>query len=148
MIRVYLDTNVLVMGILKKDSNSRTVLDLVSEGSIRAVISDYSIEELRAVLRRLMHKTDADRRCYFFMKSVSLNPFFEVINYEQHKDKKEQYQKHIVEKDLPHLVIAAQEKVDSIIVKDRHFTDQDVVMALTPKQLLENMGMRTFDSDL
>jgi len=80
---VYLDTNVLVMGILKKDSNSRTVLDLVSEGAIRAVISDYSIEELRAVLRRLMHKTDADRRCYFFIKSVSLNPFFEVINPEE-----------------------------------------------------------------
>jgi predicted nucleic acid-binding protein len=148
LIRVYLDTNVLVMGILKKDSNSMTVLDLVSEGAIRAVISDYSIEELRAVLRRLMHKTDADRRCYFFMKSVSLNPLFEIINYEQHKGKKEQYQKYIVEKDLPHLVIAAEEKVDSIIVKDRHFTDQDVVMALTPKQLLENMGMRTFDSDL
>lgn len=148
MIRVYLDTNVLVMGILKKDSNSRTVLDLASEGAIRAVISDYSIEELRAVLRRLMHKTDADRRCYFFIKSVSLNPFFEVINYEQHIGKKEQYQKHIVEKDLPHLVIAAEEKVDSIIVKDRHFTDQDVVMALTPKRFLENMGLKTLDSDL
>ena len=35
MIRVYLDTNVLVMGILKKDSNSRTVLDLVSEAPKR-----------------------------------------------------------------------------------------------------------------
>ncbi len=82
------------------------------------------------------------------MKSVSLNPFFEVINYEQHKGKKEQYQNRIVEKDLPHLVIAAEEEVDSIIVKDRHFTDQDIVMALTPKQLLENMGLRTIDSDL
>ena len=100
------------------------------------------------MLRRLMHKTDADRRCYFFMKSVSLNPFFEVINYEQHKGKKEKYQKHIVEKDLPHLVIAAEEKVESIIVKDRHFTDQAVVMALTPKQFLENMGMSPFNSDL
>ena len=73
-----------------------------------------------------MHKNDADRRCYFFMKSASLNPFFEVINYEQHRGK----------------------KVDSIIVKDRHFTDQDVVTVLTPKQLLENMGIRTIDSDL
>ncbi len=148
MIRVYLDTNVLVMGVLKKDSNSRIVLDLVNEGAIKAVISDYSIEELKAVLRRLMHKTDADRRCYFFMKSVSFNPLFEVINYAQHKGKKEIYERHIVEKDLPHLVIAAEEKVDSIIVKDRHFTDQNIVMALTPKQLLEKMGMRTFDGDL
>ncbi|GEM_PF-3230337 len=146
--QVYLDTNVLVMGILKKNSNSRIVLDMVNERKIRAVISDYSMEELKAVLRRLLPKADADRRCYFFMKAVSLNPFFKIINYAQHKSKKEKYESLIVEKDLPHLVIAAEEKVEAIIAKDRHFTNQNLVKTVTPKQFLEDMGMRTSNSDL
>lgn len=148
MIRVYLDTNVLVMGILKKDSNSRIVLDMVDEGKIRALISDYSIVELKAVLRRVLHKKDADRRYYFFMKIVSFNPFFEIVNYLQHKSKKEKYKNIIVEKDLPHLIIAAEEKVDAIITKDKHFINQNIVKTMTPKQFLEEMGIITFNSDL
>lgn len=136
------------MGILKRDSNSRVVLDMVNEGKIRALISDYSIVELKAVLRRLLHKKDADRRCYFFMKSVFLNPFFEVVNYFQHESKKEQYKNLIVEKDLPHLVIAAEEEVEVIIAKDKHFINQNTVKTVTPKQFLEEMGMETFNSDL
>jgi predicted nucleic acid-binding protein len=146
--RVYLDTNVLVMALLKKDSNSRIAFDMVNEGKIRAVISDYSMKELKAVLRRLVKKKDADRRCYFFLKMVSLNPFFEIVNYVQHKSKKEKYESLIVEKDLPHLVIAAEEKVEAIIAKDRHFINQNMMTVLTPKQLLEEMGMKTFESDL
>lgn len=146
--RVYLDTNVLVTALLKKDSNSRIILDIVNEGKLRAVISDYSIEELRAVLRRLLNKTDADKRCYFFIKMVNLNPSFDVVNYSNHKIKKEQYEDLIVEKDLPHLVIAAEENIEVIIAKDKHFTNQSIMRTVTPKQLLKEMSIKTFDSDL
>jgi len=139
---------VLVTALLKKDSNSRIILDIVNEGKLRAVISDYGIEELKTVLRRLLIKIDADKRCYFFIKMVSLNPLFEVVNYENHKTKKELYENFIVEKDLPHLVIAAEENIELIIAKDKHFTNQSIVKTVTPKQFLKEMNIKTFDSDL
>ncbi len=148
MKRVYLDTNVLVSGILKEKSNSRVILDMVNDKKIRAVISDYSILELKKVLRRLLTKTEADRRCYFFIKAATLNPFFEIIDYNIHKNKESRYKGIIVDKDLPHLVIAAEEKTEAIIVKDKHFHNQQAVPAKTPRQFLVELNVAPFEGDL
>ena len=40
------------MGIIGHKSNSRQVLELVNGGDVHAVVCDYSIEELKGVLRR------------------------------------------------------------------------------------------------
>lgn len=132
MIRVYPDTN------------SRLVLDLVYDGKIHAVISDYSLKELKRVLRRILHKIDSDKRYYLFSKSVTLNPFFEVVSYKQYQIKEEKYMDLIVEKDLPHLVIAIEEKVYSIIGKDRHFNTQKLIPIKTPKEFLKELGIDVF----
>ena len=46
---MYLNTNVLVVGILGHKPNSRQVLELANSGEVHAVICDYSIEELKRV---------------------------------------------------------------------------------------------------
>lgn len=148
MKRVYLDTNVLVAGILKEESNSRIILDMVNDKKICAVISDYNILELKKVLRRLLPKADADKRCYLFIKAATLNPFYEIVDYKMHKKKEGRYKNIIVEKDLPHLVIAAEEKTEAIIVKDKHFDNQMAVPIRTPRQFLTEIGITTFEGDL
>ena len=52
MIRVVIDTNVLVSALVSRDGPNAQVLNLVLAGSIRPCVSDELLKEYRAVLRR------------------------------------------------------------------------------------------------
>ena len=52
MIRVVLDTNVIVSGLLAADSLPATILDLALQGKIHAALSPSILAELDRVLRR------------------------------------------------------------------------------------------------
>jgi len=146
--RAYLDTNVLVMGILKHESNSRRVLELANGGEIHTVICDYSIEELKRVLRRLLPRKEADRRSYLFIKYAASNPFIKIVKYQYYKHREDHFKEYIVKKDLPHLIVAIETETDVIIVKDRHFTSQKLIRAMTPREFLQEIGKDVFEGDL
>ena len=148
MKRAYLDTNVLVMGILKHESNSRRALELTKSGEIHTVICDYSIEELKRVLRLLLPRKEADRRLYLFIKYAASNPFIKIVKYQYYKHREDHFKEYIVKKDLPHLIVAIETKTDVIIVKDRHFTGQKLIRAMTPREFLQEIGKDVFEGDL
>ena len=52
MIRVVLDTNVIVSGLLAADSLPATILDLALQGKIHAAVSPSILAEMARVLRR------------------------------------------------------------------------------------------------
>lgn len=52
MIRVVLDTNVVVSGLLAADGLPAVILDLAMQGKVRAAVSDPIMAELDRVLRR------------------------------------------------------------------------------------------------
>ena len=81
----------LVVGILKHESNSRRVLELTNSGEIHSVICDYSIEELKKVLRRLLPRKEADRRLYLFIKYASSNPFIQIVKYQYYKHREDHF---------------------------------------------------------
>jgi len=146
--RVYLDTNVLVMGILKHESNSRRVLELTNRGEIHAIICDYSIEELKRVLRRLLPRKEANYRLYLFIKYAASNPFIKIVKYQYYEHREDHFKEYIVKKDLPHLIVAIETKTDAIIVKDRHFTGQKLIRVMTPREFLRELGKDMFEGDL
>ena len=147
MKHAYLDTNVLVMGILGHKSNSRRVLELVNSGEVHAVICDYSIEELKRVLRRLLPRKEADRRVYLFIKYVSSNPFVKIVKYDYYRHREGTFKEYIVKKDLPHLIVAIETKTEMIITKDRHFSNQELIRTLTPREFLQELGKNVFEGD-
>jgi len=51
LIKVVLDTNVYISGILF-GGNSRRILDLIIEGKLRLFVTDEILDELRGVLQR------------------------------------------------------------------------------------------------
>ena len=46
MPRVYLDTNIYIIGLLSADTNSRLLLEEVEKGDIKVILSDYLFDEV------------------------------------------------------------------------------------------------------
>ncbi len=59
MVRVILDTNIIVLGILSSTGASRAILDLVRRGQVEIVTSVVLLEEIEDVLGRFMPRAAA-----------------------------------------------------------------------------------------
>jgi uncharacterized protein len=59
VVRVVLDTNIIISGILSATGASRAILDLVRQGQIEVITSSVLLEELEDVLTRFMPRAAA-----------------------------------------------------------------------------------------
>jgi len=71
MIRVVIDTNVLVSGILTPRGHEAAVLDLIADGVLTWSLSEPILQEYRRVLLDKLHFDPAQAQWYFDLVSSS-----------------------------------------------------------------------------
>lgn len=116
-LRVYLDSNVFILGKEIPDSNSRMILDLAEEAKFIPIVSFMTLEELREYFsRRYVRETAINETHYL----VSL-PTLEIVSRDKVQKLLAKYKEIVPDKDLPHLVSAITARADYFITYNRHF---------------------------
>jgi predicted nucleic acid-binding protein len=135
--KAFIDSSVLIRGLLFEKTNSALILKLVSKNELTGVINRKVAYEVLNVLKGLKDKD-------FASLSFSLiHSTFEIIPHEQYLEEMEKLRGTIKEKDLEHLA-AARSLGITIIAYDRDF--DGIKEYFTPKEFLESMKMKTYET--
>lgn len=135
--KAFIDSSVLIRGLLFEKTNSALILKLVSKNELTGVINRKVAYEVLNVLKGLKDKD-------FASLSFSLiHSTFEIIPHEQYLEEMEKLRGTIKEKDLEHLA-AARSLGIAIIAYDRDF--DGIKEYFTPKEFLESMKMKTYET--
>ncbi len=135
--RVFIDSSVLICGLLFEETNSALILRMVSRKKLIGIINRKVAFEVLHVLKELKDKDFASLSFSFVHSS------FEIVPQEQYSEEMERLRDTIKEKDLEHLATARSLGVD-IIAYDRDF--DGIEGYLTPKKFLESMKLRHYDT--
>ncbi len=144
MPRVLLDTNVFIFSIEHPKSNSNIVIEMAIDGEIEVVISEEIKLEFIEYLRSEYGK-DAAYHADLVLKTL---PRIEIVEQKRVKSHISKFKDRTKEKDLPHLTVAEISKVESIVSYDRDFKRAKTrLLALTPKEFIEKLGIEPFESE-
>lgn len=135
--KVFIDSSVLIRGLLFEETNSALIIKLVSKNVLIGVINQKVAYEVLNVLKQLKDKDFASLSFSF------LHSTFEKIPREQYFEEMEKLRGTIKEKDLEHLAAAWSLEI-AIIAYDRDF--DGITEYFTPKEFLESMNMKTYDT--
>jgi len=135
--KVFIDSSVLIRGLLFEETNSALIIKLVSKNVLIGVINQKVAYEVLNVLKQLKDKDFASLSFSF------LHSTFEIIPREQYFEYMEKLRGTIKEKDLEHLAAARSSGI-TIIAYDRDF--DGIKEYFTPKEFLESMKMKTYDT--
>jgi len=134
---VFIDSSVLIRGLLFEESNSALILKMVSRNELMGVINRKVAFEVLHVLKNLKNK-DFASLSFSFIHST-----FEIVPEEQYAEEMGRLAGTIKEKDLEHLATARASGID-IIAYDRDF--EGLKEYFTPKEFLISMKLRTYDT--
>jgi len=134
--RIFVDTNVLVSGLLYRGNESR-VLELAIDRKIKLVLSKQVIEEAK---RTLVEKfqLEAPLSDAVVERWSKLAEIVEVPRDEDHK-----LRGLVSREDAPILAAAAKSRAECLLTGDRDFHREDVkrfIDVMTAKQFLEKAG--------
>ncbi|HIH44003.1 MAG TPA: PIN domain-containing protein [Candidatus Methanoperedenaceae archaeon] len=135
--KVFVDSSVLIRGLLFEKTNSALILKLISRKELTGVINRKVAYEVLHVLKEIKNKDFASLSFSFIHSS------FEIIPEEQYSEEMNRLRGAIKEKDLEHLATARSLGID-IIAYDRDFEGQNEY--ITPKQFLESMKLKTYET--
>lgn len=135
--KAFIDSSVLIRGLLFEETNSALILKLVSKNVLTGVINRKVAYEVLNVLKGLKDK-DFASLSFSFIHST-----FEIIPQEQYAEEMEKLRGTIKEKDLEHLAAARSSGI-IIIAYDRDF--DGLKEYFTPKEFLESIKMKTYDT--
>ncbi|MEA1870214.1 MAG: PIN domain-containing protein [Euryarchaeota archaeon] len=135
--RIFIDSSVLIRGLLYEESNSALVIKMVSRSELIGVINPKVVVEVLHVLRNLKNK-DFASLAFSFMHST-----FEIVPEEQYVEEMGRLRGVIKEKDLEHLATARASGID-IIAYDRDF--DGLKEYFTPKKFLVSMNLIAYDT--
>ncbi len=135
--KAFIDSSVLIRGLLFEETNSALIIKLVSTNVLTGVINRKVAYEVLNVLKGLKDK-DFASLSFSFIHST-----FEIIPQEQYAEEMEKLRGTIKEKDLEHLAAARSSGI-VIIAYDRDF--DGIKEYFTPKEFLKSMKMETFDT--
>lgn len=136
--RVFVDSSVLIRGLIYEESNSSLILDLIARGEVIGVINPRVIDETMRVLKSLVDK-DFASLCFSFIHST-----FEVIPRKRYEGEIKALQGKIKEKDLEHLATVRALGLKFLLAYDRDFDGTAEYM--TPKQFVKSMGLKQYDT--
>lgn len=145
-IKAYLDTNVFIFGIERRESNSRIILDLAEEGKIIPVVSYSTLKELREYFSRIYGRETAISVIYYL---ISL-PNLEMVTRDEVKQEIKKYKGVVPDKDLPHLVSAIIAQADYLISYNRHFIEskaKNYIKTIKQADFLKLFGIKPQTTD-
>lgn len=135
--KVFIDSSVLIRGLLFEKTNSALILKMISRKELVGVINRKVAFEVLHVLKKLKDK-DFASLSFSFIHST-----FEIVPQEQYSEEMDKLIGTIKEKDLEHLATARSTGID-IIAYDRDFEGTNEYF--TPKKFLESMKLKTYDT--
>ncbi len=127
--RIFLDTNVFIFAFEFPDSNSNTIIGLLNDGKIEAIISERVIKEIYRYFKKYYDKSLADSFRNFLYKTCR------IILARDVKYTMKKYSGQIKEKDLEQLAVVKKYGIKYIISLDRDFKGQEEYR--TPRQFVE-----------
>jgi predicted nucleic acid-binding protein len=113
-IRVFLDSNVVLSGLLSDSGPPRVVLDLICARipGLHAMTGDYNLAEIDRTLRRKLPRALPAWRRYRKQLSLEIIPL-------PNREEVDRYRGTIADKDVPVLVSAINGKCDLLVTGDR-----------------------------
>ncbi len=127
--RIFLDTNVFIFAFEFPDSNSNTIIELLNDGKLEAVISERVIKEVYRYFRKYYDKNLADSFRKYLYEACKISLARDV------KDTMKVYSGEIKEKDLEQLAVVKKYGIKYLISLDRDFIGQEEYR--TPKQFVD-----------
>ncbi len=131
--RIFLDTNVFIFAFEFPDSNSNTIIELLNDGEIEAIISERVVKEVYRYFRKYYDKNLADNFRKYLYEACKISLARDV------KDTMKEYSKQIKEKDIEQLAVVKKYGIKYLISLDRDFIRQEEYR--TPKQFVELIPM-------
>jgi len=143
--KLYLDTNVYVLGRKLEKSNSRIILDLAKTGLVTVIISDILVSEVKEVFARLYGR-EIGKYARFYVESL---PNRRKVSALEIAGERRKYASLVRNEDLDHLTTAKIGGADYFISTDSDFIESDakeVVKILTPRRFVELIGIKSYDT--
>ena len=137
--RPFLDSQVIIRGLIYQYSNSAVILELITRGEVLGVINVKVVKEVVDVLKRIKDKDFASKALIF------MNSSFEIINSEVYSDQMNKLRGKIKDKDLQHISAVKALDLRYLVAYDRDFKPFPEYM--TPKEFLNEVGVKYFDED-
>ncbi|MDP2754172.1 MAG: PIN domain-containing protein [Nitrospirota bacterium] len=135
--KVFIDSSVLIRGLLFEKTNSALLLKIISRKELIGVINRKVAFEVLHVLKGLKDK-DFASLSFSFIHST-----FKIVPEEQYSEEMDRLRGTIKEKDMEHLATARSVGI-VIIAYDRDF--EGIKEYFTPKEFLESMKLKTYDT--
>lgn len=126
--RVFLDTNVFIYAFEFPDSNSGTILELLNDEKIEAIISERVVKEVYRYFKKYYDKALADSFRKYLYEACR------IILARDIKDAMNKYRGLIKEKDLEQLAVVREYGIKNLISLDRDFEGHEEYR--TPKEFI------------
>ncbi len=137
--RIFLDTNVFIYAFEFPNSNSRLILDLLTNSTIECVISERVLNETFSYFKKYHPKDLASKIKLFLLESCTL-----VLN-DDVKEEKEKWVGKIKDKDLEQLAVVKKFGLKHLVSYDRDF--ENFPEYTTPKEFAKLFNLKAFESE-
>lgn len=127
-LRVFIDTNVFIYSFEFPDSNSGTIIELLNDEKIEAVISERVVKEVYRYFKKYYDKAIADSFRKYLYEACKIIRTIEVGG------ALGKYRGQIKEKDLEQLTVVREYGIKCLISLDRDFEGQEEYR--TPKEFV------------
>ena len=137
--KVFIDTNVFVFGLLFQKTNSKTILDLAESKEFEVIVSELVLDEIK----RFFYENYGEQEAYNAMKYIETLSI--IVPRENIKNEIKMYSGKIAEKDLENLGTAKHERVDFLLSYDRDY--KHVKEYITPKEFVKKLKLNAFETE-
>jgi predicted nucleic acid-binding protein len=137
--RPFLDSSVIIRGLLYPSSNSGVILKLVTNGEVLGVVNVKVTKEVTDVLKRIKNKDFASNALIF------MNSTFEIVGKEVYSAQMNELRGKIKDKDLEHISTVKALNLTYLVAYDRDF--ESFPEYKIPKDFLMDIGIVYFDRD-
>jgi predicted nucleic acid-binding protein len=139
-LRVYLDTNVFVYGLLE-DCNSSIILSTAEAGDLEVVASELVVEEVQMVFKRL-----AGREVGFYAGRYVETLAAKIVKREEMKSEIMENRGKIKDKDVENIAAVRHENLEFLVAYDKDY--EDMPEYITPKDFIERLGIGIREYDM
>jgi predicted nucleic acid-binding protein len=147
MQKIYLDTNIFIIGFGIKRSNSARILEEINMELIEVTLSDYLFDEIFSYYRSKGRRNEIS----LIRKYLTTVPYSKMIFKEEWSRYISDYQDHIKDvDDIPHICSYFANNCEIFVTTNRRLTQMiigDIVCFMSPKEFLSYLGKKTMKTE-
>ncbi|PXF61980.1 MAG: hypothetical protein C4B59_01790 [Candidatus Methanogaster sp.] len=139
MPRVYLDTNIYIIGLLSTDTNSKLLLEEVKKGNIKVILSDYLFDEALTWFKSNKGK-DCASKVRLYLLSIPKSEIIYDLEWNLFMDEWGGFVADI--DDIPHVCSYFAGESEYFVTVNRRLTQmkiKDYVNFISPKRFIEDV---------